>query len=123
MKIYTGYYGNWRKYAGLCMVAISSDRPRTPMSECRELAPKSYMVQQFKSGTMSQTVYTARYLTLLAQCESYERIIRKLVEISEQNGGKDLVLCCYEKPTEFCHRHLAAEWITRHGHFAVTEYV
>ena len=25
------------------------------------------------------------------------------------------VLCCYEKSTDFCHRHLVAEWLIRNG--------
>ena len=26
-----------------------------------------------------------------------------------------LTLVCYEKPSEFCHRHLVADWLTQHG--------
>lgn len=31
------------------------------------------------------------------------------------SGGKDIALICYEKPTDFCHRHLVAEWLTTNG--------
>lgn len=24
---------------------------------------------------------------------------------------RDIVLCCYEKPGDFCHRHILAEWL------------
>ena len=30
------------------------------------------------------------------------------------------VMLCYEKPSDFCHRHILAAWLTEHGH-TVTE--
>lgn len=24
---------------------------------------------------------------------------------------RDIILCCYETPEEFCHRHILAEWL------------
>ena len=31
-------------------------------------------------------------------------------------GDEDIALICYEKPSDFCHRHLVAEWFRNHGH-------
>jgi hypothetical protein len=28
----------------------------------------------------------------------------------------DIALVCYEKPTDFCHRHLVATWLRHHGY-------
>ena len=28
---------------------------------------------------------------------------------------KDIVLLCYERPTDFCHRHLVSTWFREHG--------
>lgn len=30
-------------------------------------------------------------------------------------GEKDICLLCYEKPSDFCHRHLVAEWLIENG--------
>jgi uncharacterized protein YeaO (DUF488 family) len=30
--------------------------------------------------------------------------------------GKDVVMLCYEKSDDFCHRHLVAEWLTNAGY-------
>ena len=31
------------------------------------------------------------------------------------SGGLDkVILLCYEKPTDFCHRHLVADWINKY---------
>lgn len=30
-------------------------------------------------------------------------------------GENDIVLICYEKPSDFCHRQLVAEWLNKNG--------
>lgn len=30
-------------------------------------------------------------------------------------GENDIALICYEKPSDFCHRHLVAEWLNKNG--------
>ena len=41
--------------------------------------------------------------------------------ISEYSLNKTICLVCYEKPSDFCHRHLVAEKIKKNG-FKCTEY-
>lgn len=41
--------------------------------------------------------------------------------ISEYSLNKTICLVCYEKPSDFCHRHLVAEWLNKNG-FKCTEY-
>ena len=31
-------------------------------------------------------------------------------------GDKDIALVCYEKPGDFCHRHLVAQWLRDAGY-------
>ena len=38
------------------------------------------------------------------------------------SGTRQVVLCCYERPEEFCHRHIVAHWFTQAGLPAATEY-
>lgn len=48
--------------------------------------------------------YIIRYLALLAERgKSPQEVADALPE--------GAVLLCYEKPTDFCHRHIAAEWL------------
>ena len=42
-----------------------------------------------------------------------DKVVEEILRLSE---GKDAVLICYEKPDEFCHRHLLAEWLILHGY-------
>ena len=39
-----------------------------------------------------------------------------ILNICEKAGlDKDIVLLCYERPTDFCHRHLVSAWFREHG--------
>ena len=46
--------------------------------------------------------------------------LKTLLELSEiagfQNRFNDICLVCYEKPSDFCHRHLVADWLNKHGY-------
>lgn len=48
-------------------------------------------------------------------------IINKIRKLSVENGFKEVVLLCYERPNDFCHRHLVAEWLREAG-YNIEEY-
>ena len=35
--------------------------------------------------------------------------------ITTSGAKKDVCLLCYEKPSDFCHRHLVADWLNKNG--------
>lgn len=39
-----------------------------------------------------------------------------------KNEPKDIALICYEKPSDFCHRHLVSDWLNKNG-ISCREYV
>ena len=44
----------------------------------------------------------------------YNSVLNQLARRS--NGKLDsVILLCYEKPGDFCHRHLVADWLTKNG--------
>ena len=45
-----------------------------------------------------------------------------LSNIERLANGKDVALCCYEKPGEFCHRHLVAKWMNETLGLHIQEY-
>ena len=51
-------------------------------------------------------------------------VVIDLYELAGIDGteGKDICLICYEKPEDFCHRHLVADWLSKDG-FSVKEWV
>jgi hypothetical protein len=50
-----------------------------------------------------------------------EQVLNKLSprtamgELYVLSGGKDVALICYEKPSDFCHRHLVADWFNKYA--------
>lgn len=52
-------------------------------------------------------------------------MILELLLMAHNYKGLDyhpnIVLLCYEKPTDFCHRHLVAQWLIENG-FECKEY-
>ena len=39
--------------------------------------------------------------------------IKDFIELS--NNAENIILLCYEKSTDFCHRHLVANWINENN--------
>lgn len=56
-----------------------------------------------------------------------EQVLDKLnpqqvyIELCELVNSSNIALICFEKPSDFCHRHLVADWLSRCG-FDVMEY-
>lgn len=42
-------------------------------------------------------------------------VIKELNLLVPNVNGKDIALICYEKPSDFCHRHLVSEWLNQNG--------
>lgn len=69
------------------------------------LAPSWEMINGIKYGGWTEADYTKAYLDLIIKERGLtpERVVDELADGS--------ILLCYEKPSDFCHRHIAAEWI------------
>jgi hypothetical protein len=70
------------------------------------LAPKFDFFSDYKAGKIDECGYIEQYcekvLKPLDPKEIYDRICA--------NYGADATLLCYEKPGDFCHRHIVAHW-------------
>lgn len=111
MKIYTSYFSNMKAFCkmGIVPVSIARFSPRWYSGlRYTEVAPYSYML----GDKCSREEYIERYNTILSHFSPSE-VVKKLESLSQ---GKDVALCCYEKPSDFCHRHLLAEWLSKNGY-------
>lgn len=117
MKIYTSYFGNSKALAknNIMIVSIACWQPRFLSIPCvmSNVAPTPWMVKK-----ASHQQYLDAYQQILSKVDPYE-FINSLERIS---GGRDVALCCYEKPGDFCHRHLLAEYLTKNTGVEVTEF-
>ena len=116
-KIYTSYFGNLRKLneAGIVPISIARWNPKWFHGfTMQELAPTKYM--------LSDACSTEEYIRLYKQILSgmYSGAILKSIE--SMGKGRDVALLCYEKPGDFCHRHMFAEWFTKTTGIQIDEF-
>ena len=112
MNTYTARYSNKAiDPSRHTVVQISAGRPRYRLTyelteQLKILAPTRAMFK-LEQGEFEQEYI--RRLELLG----WEDILEELRAIDERNGGKDLVLCCFEDirvPGQWCHRTMFAKW-------------
>ena len=118
MKIFTSYFGNSRKLkeAGVNMICVAIGKPRfiAGIPQMLNVCPTRHMV----SGPCSREEYLKLYDRILASQDA-NQVVKQIEMLS---GGKDVALCCYEKPGDFCHRHILAKWITENTGIEITEF-
>jgi hypothetical protein len=118
MKIFTSYFGNSRKLkeAGVNMICVAIGKPRfiAGIPQMLNVCPTRYMV----SGPCSREEYLKLYDRILASQDA-NQVVKQIEMLS---GGKDVALCCYEKPGDFCHRHILAKWLTEKTGIDITEF-
>lgn len=78
----------------------------TVASGIKWLAPTWNMVKASKKGTLSQPAYKAIYLEMME--ENFKNRPDRLQWLKDR---KSLVLACYCKPGDFCHRYILAEFL------------
>jgi hypothetical protein len=79
----------------------------------QELSPKKEWFFKWKNGEFDNNQYINLY---------YETVLSKLnPEIVYEDLKEDAILLCYEKPDDFCHRHLVAEWLNKNLKINVKE--
>lgn len=114
MKIYTSYFAKAKKLPkDLVQVSISLFPPKHFVGkEYKKIAPTQKILFDWKR-LANKEKYVREYqrdvLSKLDEAKVYS-------ELEKIGQGKDIVLLCYEKSEDFCHRHLFAEWMTKKGY-------
>ena len=115
MKIYTSYFARIKKLpADIIPIAICGKSPDGYKGqEYKQLAPTWDIYSEWKNSVRpdKNEIYTVKFNEKLNTLSALD-IYNHLEAIS---GGKDVALICYEKSGDFCHRHLVAQWLTKHG--------
>lgn len=120
--IYTGYWAKTQEYKkdNLVPVGISGWSPDGYTGKTyKKLAPKYSWWKEWHDNHMGTDWYVAKYNeTVLSQLNPYTVI----QELTTLGGGHDVILLCFEKPNEFCHRHLVAQWLNQFTNQKIVEY-
>jgi hypothetical protein len=120
--IYTGYYGGLSHIVGdITKVQVSNLAPVPVDIRFEKAIPDwAFIVKPYKDGLITKEEYEERY-TL--QLDKFRENILGVTEYFNSTG-KDYILLCYEKPGDFCHRHILADYINKAlGEGTIREYV
>lgn len=79
----------------------------------KELAPSAKLLSDYIGKGIAEEVFGLRYYE-----ETLSRLDPKAIF---DELGEDSILLCYEKPGNFCHRRLVADWLERNLDIKVNE--
>lgn len=115
-KIYTSYFARLSKireeYPHALIVSISRHSPRwlTPWKDyipCEELSPSKDLLWAWKCDRVGQALYRLKYIEEIKPV--FQQVMVRLYRLAKSRNCDIIFLLCYEKPEDFCHRHLLAE--------------
>lgn len=118
MKIYTSYFAKAAtlRQAAIVPIGIALWPPRffrgVSMSQ---VAPRRYML----NDQLTDEEYIHMYRNDVLRLVDAQSFVRQL---EEAGHGMDVALCCFEKPDDFCHRHILAQWLTEQTGIEVKEF-
>lgn len=120
MTVYTSYFGAVRKYFPkdkFIRTAVCYSPPRG-FGIWNNVVPDPDLVYGLKRGEITVEEYEERYYAMLMFRKDFisENVPYLLL------GESDVVLLCYEKPEDWCHRHILARFLKEQFNVDVQEY-
>lgn len=114
MRIFTSYFAIASKLPkDMVQVSISLFPPKHfAGKEYKKIAPTQKILFDWKRLSNKERYIKEYQRDVLSKLNEVE-IYRELERLGQ---GKDVVLLCYEKSDDFCHRHLFAEWMSKKGY-------
>lgn len=108
--ITTSYFANLRNINTdeFCPVSIALHTPRWysglryPM-----LAPPSFLLDAWNHEVICEEDYAEIYHKMILMDLNHVQVANELTKLT---GCKKIVLLCYEKLGDFCHRHIVSKW-------------
>lgn len=104
MRLYTIQMARWRSAAMFGIQVLDT----TVKSGDKVFAPTWDMVNDVKSGTISEGAYTELYLRMMRN--SYRHNKKRWLEVLNMEA---VALACYCPSGCFCHRHLLADMLCK----------
>jgi hypothetical protein len=116
--IYTTYFAKLKSLPrDVIPIAICSKPPAGYQGPTyRALAPKYDFFIQWKN-TKDNEYFTKCYKEQVLVPLNPVKVVADLYyQIGKPPCSCDIALVCYEKTTDFCHRHLVANWLREQGY-------
>lgn len=119
--IYTSYFANIKKLPS-CVIPISICGKAPDWYEglqYKKLAPKYGFFMEWKQNHDNDYYIKHFQEEVLDQLNPIDVVKELLVMVHNFKGLNycpEICLICYEKPSDFCHRHLVADWLNGNGY-------
>ena len=112
--IYTSYFAKLRSLPdNIIPISICGKAPEWYKgSQYKKVAPKYDFFMKWKQNHDNDyyiKCFNEQVLSTL-NATSVVEDLKRLANVTDLENN-DIALICYEKPTDFCHRHLVAEWL------------
>lgn len=113
--MYTSYYANVKNLPeSIIPISIAGKAPEGYKGlEYKRLAPKYGFFSEWKKSGDNEYYIKCFKEQVLKPLNIFE-VLGELAQLRnsiEGGSNKKICLICYEKPDDFCHRHLVAEWL------------
>ena len=113
--IYTSYFARLKdlKENGITPVSVCGGVPEWYDGiQYKKLAPKYWFFQKYKEDG-DEKFYIEQYHKEVLSKLNCNTVLHEIANLTHSG---DIALICYEKPSDFCHRHLVAEWLRSYGY-------
>ena len=115
--IYTSYFAKLKDLPdNIIPISICGKAPNWYKGlQYKKLAPKYDFFMKWKE-THDNDYYIKCYNEQVLNKLDVINVVRDLICIvPEDTTGEYICLVCYEKPGDFCHRHLVVDWLSKNG--------
>lgn len=111
--IYTSYFSKLKSLPdNIVPIAICAKAPDWYKGlQYKKLAPKYDFFMKLKENHDNDYYIKCFNEQVLDKLEPI-RVYQELCSLAKSD---DIVLICYEKSSDFCHRHLVADWLNKNG--------
>lgn len=111
--IYTSYFAQLKKLpSNIITISICAKAPDWYRGlQYKKLAPKYDFFMKWKENH-DNDYYIKCFNEQVLNKLDVSTVVKNLTDLSLMN---DFALICYEKPSDFCHRHLVADWLNKNG--------
>ncbi len=121
--IYTSYFAQLKKLPpNVIPISICGKSPDWYTGlQYKKLAPKYSFFMEWKE-TRDNDYYIEHFQKEVLDCLQPTQVVLELMTMVGNFKGltysPEIALLCYEKPDDFCHRHLVSNWLNANGYEA-----
>lgn len=113
--IYTSYFAKLKSLPdNIVPISICAKAPDWYKGlEFKNLAPKYDFFMKWKKDHDNDYFTKCYNARVLNNYDASSLVVDLIYMVNDCE--KDICLMCYEKPSDFCHRHLVADWLNKNG--------